>query len=481
MKQGVIIFSVLYILVNAIFIANEFYYLNLLPLALLLAYLLFFKFETYIFVLIALLPISVPLRFFVPGLSFDINLPSEILIIAATGFFILLVFFKNTIDKRILLHPVSIAIYFNLAWMFITSVTSTMPLVSFKFLASRIWFVTVFYFILILIFAQYKRFYTYIWTYSIPFVIVIIYFINRLINEGAGKVVSTANYVTKPFFPDHTSYAAAIAMLLPVMLFIIYIRKKANFLQKSFFISIFIIFFLALIFSYTRAAWLSLIVAFGFMLLTAFRIRLKYSLSIAVFSGVILALSWTQIQVALSTNKQDSDDDLFKHVKSVTNVSTDASNLERLNRWNSAIRMFEEKPVFGFGPGTYMFNYAPFQATEEKTVISTNTGTLGNAHSEYLGPLAESGVLGSLTFLAIVLTSLFTASRVYFTANRRKVRLLALALMTGLLSYCIHGILNNFLDIDKLNALFWGFVAMIVALDVYHSNYKGKTNSLLNY
>jgi O-antigen ligase len=171
----------------------------------------------------------------------------------------------------------------------------------------------------------------------------------------------------------------------------------------------------------------------------------------------------------------------MKHVQSVSNVSTDASNLERLNRWNSALRMFAEKPVLGFGPGTYMFKYAPYQATAEKTVISTNAGTLGNAHSEYLGPLAESGFLGSLSFIAIVLTSLFTASRIYFTANRRKVRLLALALMTGLLSYCIHGIMNDFLDLDKLNALFWGFIAMIVALDIYHSNYKGKPKSLLHY
>jgi O-antigen ligase len=481
MTRSIIIFSVIYIIANAIFIANEFYLLNLLPLALLLAYLLFFKFESYIFILIASLPISVPLRYIVKGLDFDISLPAEVLIIIATAFFILNILYKNQFDKRIILHPVSIAIYINIAWMFITSVTSTMPLVSFKFLASRIWFVTIFYVILLIIFAEYKKFYTYIWTYAIPFIIVIAYFSMRLVNEGIGNVVSTANQSCRPFFPDHTSYAAAMAMILPVLAFIIYIRRKANFLQKLFFISISVIFFLGLIFSYTRAAWLSLIVALGFMMLTVFKIRLKYSLGIAVVSGVILALSWTQIEIALSSNKQDSNDNLLKHVQSVSNVSTDASNLERLNRWNSALRMFKEKPVLGFGPGTYMFKYAPFQATAEKTVISTNAGTLGNAHSEYLGPLAESGILGSLSFIAIVLTSLFTASRVYFNANRRKVRLLALALMTGLLSYCIHGIMNNFLDLDKLNALFWGFIAMIVALDIYHSNYKGKPESLLNY
>jgi O-antigen ligase len=138
------------------------------------------------------------------------------------------------------------------------------------------------------------------------------------------------------------------------------------------------------------------------------------------------------------------------------------------------MKMFYEKPFFGFGPGTYMFKYAPYQATKDKTIISTNFGNRGNAHSEYLGPLSESGLLGFITFLVVVLSVLFTASRVYFTAKRRKVKYLALALMIGLISYDIHGIMNDFLDIDKLNALFWGFTAMVVALDIYHNKHPEK-------
>jgi glucose uptake protein GlcU len=60
-----------------------------------------------------------------------------------------------------------------------------------------------------------------------------------------------------------------------------------------------------------------------------------------------------------------------------------------------------------------------------------------------------------------------TASRIYFNSKRRKVRLLALTLLISLITYYSHGIMNNFLDTDKLSALFWGFTAMIVALDVY--------------
>jgi hypothetical protein len=40
--------------------------------------------------------------------------------------------------------------------------------------------------------------------------------------------------------------------------------------------------------------------------------------------------------------------------------------------------------------------------------------------------------------------------------------------MLGLITYYLHGMMNDFLDMDKITALFWGFTAALVALDVYH-------------
>jgi hypothetical protein len=40
--------------------------------------------------------------------------------------------------------------------------------------------------------------------------------------------------------------------------------------------------------------------------------------------------------------------------------------------------------------------------------------------------------------------------------------------LLGLITYFSHGVLNNFLDTDKLSVPVWGFIAILVALDVYH-------------
>ena len=115
-----------------------------------------------------------------------------------------------------------------------------------------------------------------------------------------------------------------------------------------------------------------------------------------------------------------------------------------------------------------MFKYAPFQLEREKTEISTNAADLGNAHSEYIGPLAESGILGTLSFLAIVICTIITGVRNWKRVQDKKIRILSLSLLLGLVTYYLHGLLNNFLDTDKASAIFWAFTAAIVAIDVYH-------------
>ena len=169
----------------------------------------------------------------------------------------------------------------------------------------------------------------------------------------------------------------------------------------------------------------------------------------------------------LEKNKQDSSDDFIEHVQSMSNIATDASNLERINRWNSALRLFADRPIFGWGPGTYQFVYAPFQNSADKTVISTNVGNKGTAHSEYLLILSEEGVIGFLSLISLFILISLAAIRVYYQAENPEARKYALLLFLGLITYMAHAVFNNFLDTDKAAVPFWGFAAAIIALDLY--------------
>jgi len=209
------------------------------------------------------------------------------------------------------------------------------------------------------------------------------------------------------------------------------------------------------------------VAAFGVWIIMRLKIRFKPLFIIFLASLSLILIFQTQILMYLEQNNTESSTNLTKHISSISNISSDASHLERINRWNCAIRMFEDKPILGWGPGTYMFNYAPYQLTANRTIISTNSADGGNAHSEYLGPMAESGFMGMLTVLLLFAVVIYTAVHAYSRANEKRLKTIIMSALLGLITYYIHGILNNFLDTDKLSVPFWGFTAIIVAADIY--------------
>ncbi|MEI6487955.1 MAG: O-antigen ligase family protein [Bacteroidota bacterium] len=310
----------------------------------------------------------------------------------------------------------------------------------------------------------------------IPLTIIIFYTLYN--HSQMGFEEAPANYVMSPFYNDHTIYGAMLAMFFPTLLFFTINKKYSGSIKFAAFL-ILIIYSIALVFSYTRAAWLSMAVAFVVYSLLLIKIKFKYIMIAFVSVAAIALIYQTEIVMKLERNRQDASQDFDKHIQSISNISTDASNLERLNRWNAAFRMFAERPFFGWGPGTYSFEYAPFQHAHEKTIISTNMGDKGNAHSEYIGPLSESGVLGVLTFIGIIICTLSTGFRLYYTIKDRETKNLVLVIILGLVTYIVHGGLNDFLDTDKASVPFWGFIAMLVAIDIYHNNKREEEETTL--
>ena len=467
----VYLFSTIFILLNAYFLIKEQYVFTLLPIVLLIIFTAIFALDKLIYLILFLAPISLPLFEFYPSLSFSFSIPTEPLLFGILIIFILKLLMDKSFDRRILTHPVSLLIYINLFWMLITSTTSTMPVVSFKYFVARLWFLASFYFLATQLFKNKNNIHKYFWFYIISLIIVIGYTINRHLAYGLFDQ-EAANFVCNPFFADHTSYGAVLAMLIPLLIGTLFL--KISVLKKLIVWIVLSIYIVAIVLSFTRAAWVSLIAAMFVFVIMIFKIKFRLVFVVLTTITTLFFVYRTDIIIYLQSNHQDSSTNIAKHIESISNISSDASNMERLNRWSSAYRMFKEKPFLGWGPGTYMFKYAPFQLSYEKTIISTNAGDKGNAHSEYLGPLAESGILGMLSILALVIYLMYIGIRNYTNATNREIKILSLVITLGLFTYLIHGIMNDFLDMDKASALFWGYAAVLVAIDIYHINDKKK-------
>ena len=177
--------SASFILLNLFFmVKRDQVVINALPVLFAIRLLVIYSFDKIVYLVVLMSPLSVQLSELVPGLGFDMFLPTEPLLFGLLIIFLLKVIYERGFDRDLLKHPVSVAIYINLAWILITAITSTMPLVSVKFWLSRIWFVVGFYFLAGKLFADRKNMEKYVWLYAGALVIVILYSTYRHLGYG---------------------------------------------------------------------------------------------------------------------------------------------------------------------------------------------------------------------------------------------------------------------------------------------------------
>lgn len=435
----------------------------IIPAALAVLLLAVLSLEHLLLLTLFLTPLSLQLSYITGSTGIDLSVPTEPILALVLLITLFRLIVTGGFPRELLRHPMTVLIGIYLLWTFFTAVTSTMPAVSFKTLAYRLWFTAGFYLVMASL-AYSERFRArYILAFSAGLAVVVVYFIVKV--QGAGLLNQQfAHSACYPFYRDHTSFGASMAFLLPPMA--VMLTGKGSTGRKAMLAFILLLFAAGFILSYSRAAWVSMIAAAVAGLVLWIRMPVRMLTVSALILTVAIALSANLIWHRMDSTTEDSSADLEQHLRSSANISTDQSNLERINRWKCALRMFAEKPHAGWGPGTYQFQYAPFQKASERTAISTDFGDAGNAHSEYLGALSETGWPGALIFLSITLTAVLTGIRCWYREKRGPSGYFVLALVTGLLTYAVHAVMNSFLDTDKIAALWWGFIALITATDI---------------
>lgn len=445
-------------------ISSELIFILIIPVALAIVVLAMVSLEYLLLLTLFFTPLSIQLNYLTANTPFDMSLPTEPVLAMLLFITLFKLIVRHEFSFKLLRHPVTGLIALYLIWTLITAFTSSIPLVSFKALAYRTWFIAGFYLVAGQLFAKEGFESKYVTAYSAGLAIVVIFFLIRV--GGAGlmnqKFAHSACY---PFYKDHTSFGASIAFLLPV-LFVMLFRNNKSSGSRILLSGLIFLFISGLVFSYSRAAWVSLLVSLAITMVLWLRVPKKVLFLTATIVALVLVFSAGLIWQRMDSTTEDSSADLGQHLRSSSNISTDQSNLERINRWKCALKMFAARPVVGWGPGTYQFKYAPFQRYEDRTIISTDFGDAGNAHSEYLGALSESGLPGALLFVLLNIYVLMAGIRVWYREKRTADGYLALAVISGLMTYMIHGAMNSFLDTDKIASLWWGFIAMLVAMDI---------------
>lgn len=405
------------------------------------------------------MPLSMSLDYLFNGAS--ITLPSDFIAIGLCGIVLLQIFKEPHFWLKQLEHPITQVLLLYLIWMGLTCIASVRPVVSLKFLLSAVWYVGGFFLASLLFFRVSTTRWNWLFLPVVPLCLVVGYTIVK--HWAAGFSYTASINIMQPFYKEHTAYAASI-VIFAIAYFIIGLQKHLKVWNRIIWLSIggFLTFGVAT--SYTRGAWLGFMVASGcYILLIGWQKYKNWFIGGGIALPLILLFG---IQIQLNFNDPNDRSKTYSdHLFSVLNTRTDLSNIERFNRWRAAYNMMEARPLFGFGPGVYAMEYSPYQESQFKTHISTNQGTSGTAHNEFLLAASELGIPGALLVALLYFVSLRAAWLGFQRSQNAQHKTLYAIAFCGLTTYYVHALVNNFLDQDKVAIPVYLCLALIVALD----------------
>jgi putative inorganic carbon (HCO3(-)) transporter len=426
-------------------------------------YLLFTDKNLIVQLLIIMAPLSI--SFGLPGAS-KLSFPTEMGTFILFIFAALLLLSSKKLDKKLLSHPITILLFCDLLIYTFSTIFSTMPVVSIKRLLLRIVFIMVYYFVFYEWHKKNQQLNKMFILYAIGIILPIFY---TSIKHSRYDFIQPASYImSQPFYKDHTIYGACLAFILPFLVYwLINSRKK---IPRIYWFGVLIptiLIMAALLISYSRASWISVLLVLVFYFFLKIRLKIYHLIGIITLAGVLLFLNFDVIYESIRREDAQTSSHIGQHLSNVSNLENDASNLERINRWVCALRMFQDKPLSGFGPGTYQFQYGSYQSVDYLTRISTYSGNKGHAHSEYLSALAETGIFGFIQLLVFVFYTIHLGMKLYYRhKDNTKLRIVIYGALSGLLTFFIHSLFNGFLDYEKMAILVYGSLALLVHIDL---------------
>jgi putative inorganic carbon (HCO3(-)) transporter len=153
---------------------------------------------------------------------------------------------------------------------------------------------------------------------------------------------------------------------------------------------------MAVIFSWSRGAWLSLAAAAAVLVLFWPQKLWQGALLLAVGAGLLLGGSQVGLVPASVTERitSFSEDLRFGDVRGEDITDENYAVLERLAHWQAALGMAQDQPWFGVGFGNYEPAYADY-------ALINWPYPLGHAHNYYLNLLAETGIVGLLAYVGM--------------------------------------------------------------------------------
>lgn len=281
--------------------------------------------------------------------------------------------------------------------------------------------------------------------------------------EAYGRVQST---MVNPNY-----WAGFINFVIPILLVlaVVYVKDKR---KQIVLFSLFGIFVINQILTYTRSAWLIMALAiiltsllipkhFYKRLFTIHLIFASIILGVIVYnlpdvkerttSAMFVIQSFIPFDVT-GGEASDGDGELSDELKRNQSF-TNKAVVSRTTLWKTGLVMYRENPGLGVGIGNYGERYKEYVTKYPELYVGHDRYSV---HNSYLKVAAETGTVGLLSFMLIYLYYYFFMAKAFLHHKEdllKKVLLIGLFVGSG--TFFGQNLANNLIFIPQLNVLFW--------------------------
>lgn len=435
-----------------------------IPLALLVVYIAIVDFTKLFYLLIFCLPLSTEV--YLPN-GFGTDLPTEPLMVSLM--LISLVFFIQKgpqLSSRIFLHPITWFLLLHICWVYLSTITSNLFFVSFKFSLAKTWYLVVFYFLAAYLLQDLKAQKRFFWVFFWPLLFTVTIIMVR--HAGQGFSFASIHKLLYPFQRNHVNYAAMLTLFLPFIWFAW--RRQATASWQWYLLLGSVLFMVAAIYlSYTRAAYIALVLAVAAYFI--FQLRL---IRYVLFTGLVVALlsvvyviqqnRYLEFAPNYETTVTHYE---FDNLVEATYKMEDISTMERVYRWVAGMKMSPEEPWVGFGPGNFVNFYRSYTVTSFKTYISNNADSSG-IHSYFLMTLVEQGIIGLAIFILFSFVLLIKGEQIFHATLDPVRRGIVMSALLCLIIIDAFLLINDLIETDKVGPFLFICAALLVNTDFYN-------------
>lgn len=249
------------------------------------------------------------------------------------------------------------------------------------------------------------------------------------IDEDMFAEIQTRVYST---FDNPNVLGQYLVMVIPVAFALMWSDKR--FLAKLFYALIVAVMMACLIFTWSRAAWVGILLAIGFYMVMKDR-------------------RWASLLVvALLIMPFVLPESIISRITSLGNMS-DSSTAYRFSVWISSLRIAGDYWLSGIGLGA-----GAFERVYQKYALN-GAGFALHSHNFYIQLVVEMGILGIILFAFIMIS---TYRKIISIKNKNSSnKNIALAMGGALLGYMFQGVAENLWYNYRMILLFWIYLGIL--------------------